>query len=56
MAEAVLVALELHDDLPRASVGVTAAELGLPSRTLQQALQGEGVTYRDIVLGLSRDS
>jgi AraC-like DNA-binding protein len=52
MAEAVLVALELHVDLPRASVGVTAAEFGLPSRTLQYALQDEGVSYRDIVLGL----
>lgn len=52
MAEAVLVALELHNDLPRAGIGVTAAEIGLPRRTLQLALQSEGVSYRDIVLGL----
>ena len=50
MAEAVLVALELHDDLPRAGIGITATEIGLPRRTLQHALQNEGVSYRDIVL------
>jgi len=52
MAEAVLVALELHDDLPRAGIGITATEIGLPRRTLQHALQNEGVSYRDIVLEL----
>ena len=52
MAEAVLVALQLHEDLPRAGIGVTAAEFGLPARTLQHALKTEGVSYRDIVLRL----
>jgi AraC-like DNA-binding protein len=52
MAEAVLVALELHEDLPRAAIGITAADFGLPARTLQHALKNEGVSYRDIVLQL----
>jgi len=52
MAEAVLVALELHEDLPRAGIDVTAAEFGLPRRSLQHALQCEGASYRDIVLRL----
>lgn len=52
MAEAVLMALELHEDLPRAGIGLTAAEFGLPARTLQHALKSEGISYRDIVLRL----
>ena len=52
MAEAVLMALELHEDLPRAGIGIIASEFGLPARTLQHALKTEGVSYRDIVLRL----
>ena len=52
MAEAVLVALDLHDDPPRAGIGVTAAALGLPARTLQHALMSESVSFRDILLRL----
>lgn len=53
MAEAVLVALELHEDMPRSSIGTTAADIGLSRRTLQHALRREGVSYRGIVRGLS---
>jgi len=52
MAEAVLVALELHDDLPRAGIEIAAAEIGLPRRTLQYALRSEGVSYREITRAL----
>jgi AraC-like DNA-binding protein len=51
-AEAVLIALELHEDLPKGGIGATAAEFGLPRRTLQHALHCEGASYRDIVRGL----
>ena len=51
MAEAVLAALEVHDD-PPGGIGATAADLGLRSRTLQHALRSEGVSYREIALGL----
>jgi AraC-like DNA-binding protein len=47
-AEAVLFALELHEDLPRAGIGAIAATIGLPHRTLQYALRNEGVSYREI--------
>jgi|GEM_PF-3117864 len=52
MAEAVLVALELHDDLPQGGIGAIAANIGLPPRTLQHAMRREGVSYREIVQGL----
>ncbi len=52
MAEAVLVALEFHDDLPSGGIGTAAAEIGLPPRTLQHALRSEGVSYREIVRNL----
>ncbi len=52
MAEAVLVALELHDDLPPAGIEIAAAEIGLPRRTLQYALRSEGVSYREIARAL----
>jgi AraC-like DNA-binding protein len=52
MVEAVLVALELHEDMPQSGIGVIAAELGLKRRTLQHTLSGEGVSYRGIVRGL----
>jgi len=52
MAEAVLIALELHGDLPIGGIGVIGAEIGLPPRTLQYTLRSEGVSYRDIVRGL----
>ena len=48
MAEAVLIALELHDDLPSGGIAAVAAEIGRPPRTLQHALKSEGVTYRQI--------
>ena len=48
-AEAVLIALELHRDLPIGGIDLIAAEIGLSGRTLQRALRSEGVTYRDIV-------
>ncbi len=51
-AEAVLVALELHEDLPKNGVGATAAEFGLSRRTLQAALRHEGATYREIIRGV----
>ncbi|WP_294540865.1 AraC family transcriptional regulator [uncultured Rhodoblastus sp.] len=49
IAEAVLLALELHDDRPQNGLGATAAEFGLPRRTLQHALRLEGASYREIV-------
>lgn len=52
MAEAVLIALELHGDQPIGGIGVIGREIGLPPRTLQLALRNEGVSYRDIVRGL----
>lgn len=52
MAEAVMVALELDDDPPRAGLSRAAAAFGLPARTLQRALKTEGVSYRDIALQL----
>jgi len=51
-AEAVLVALGLHDDLPRAGIVATAAEIGMLPRTLQLALRSEGVTFREIARAL----
>ena len=48
MAEAVLAALELHDDLSGVGIGATAAEIGLPRRTLQHTLRSERVSYRKI--------
>ncbi len=51
VAESVLVALALHEDLPAGGLDATADELGLAPRTLQRALRREGVTYRQIVLG-----
>ena len=52
MAEAVLIALKLHEDLPKGGIGAIAADIGLPSRTLQHAMRSEGVSYREIVQGL----
>ena len=52
LAEAVLVALKLHEDLPKGGIGSIAADIGLPRRSLQYALRGEGVSYREIVQGL----
>ncbi len=52
IAEAVLVTLELDNDLPRAMIGIASAKIGIPRRTLQHALRSEGVTFRDIVLEL----
>ena len=52
LAEAVLVALKLHEDLPKGGIGAIAADIGLPRRSLQYALRGEGVSYREIVQGL----
>jgi AraC-like DNA-binding protein len=52
MAEAVLIALELHEDLPKGGIGAIAADIGLPPRTLQHAMRREGVSYREIVQGL----
>lgn len=52
MADAVMAALALDDDLPAVGVGNTAAAIGLPSRTLQHALQREGISYRDILRGM----
>ena len=52
MTESVLAALELHDDLPRGGIGITAAAFGRPARTLQHALSNEGVSYRDLLRGL----
>ena len=52
MAEAVLIALELHGDQPIGGIGVIGAQIGLPPRTLQLALRSEGVSYRDIGRGL----
>ena len=49
MAEALLIALDLHDALPRNGLGSLASDFGLPRRTLQHALRREGVTYREIV-------
>ena len=51
-AEAVLAALDLHDDRPRAGISSTAAAFGIPARTLQHTLKTEGVSYRDIALHL----
>ena len=52
MAEAVLIALKLHEDLPKGGIGAIAADVGLPRRTLQHALRSEGVSYREIVQSL----
>src|SRR5271167_440852 len=52
LAEAVLAALDLHEDPPRAGIHAAAAAFGLPARTLQHALKTEGVSYRDIMLEL----
>ncbi len=52
MAEAVLIALELHDDQPIGDIATIGAEIGLPPRTLQHALRSEGVTYREIARAL----
>jgi AraC-like DNA-binding protein len=49
MADAVIAALALDEDLPGVGVGSTAATIGLPRRTLQCALRREGVSYRDIL-------
>jgi AraC-like DNA-binding protein len=49
IADAVLLALKLHEDLPQNGIGATAAEIGLPRRTLQHALHREGASYREIV-------
>ncbi len=49
MAEAVLIALKLHEDPPKSGIGGIAADMSLPRRTLQHALRSEGVTYREIV-------
>ncbi|RBP13105.1 AraC-like DNA-binding protein [Roseiarcus fermentans] len=46
-AEAALAALDLRDKLP--GIGAIAADIGLPSRTLQHALHKEGVSYRELV-------
>ncbi len=51
MAEALLLALDLHDDLSHCGIGGAAAEFGLPRRTLQYALRREGVTFREILQG-----
>ncbi len=48
MAEAVLVALELHDDLSVVGIERTASEIGMPPRTLQHALRREDVSFREI--------
>jgi AraC-like DNA-binding protein len=53
IAEAVLIALDLYEDPLKIGIGATAADLGLPRRTLQRALRGDGVSYREIVCGLS---
>jgi AraC-like DNA-binding protein len=52
IAEALLVALDLHEDPLKIGIGAMVADLGLPRRTLQRALHGEGVSYREIVVGL----
>jgi AraC-like DNA-binding protein len=49
MAEALLIALDLHDDLSKSGISELALEFGVPRRTLQRALHREGVTYREIV-------
>jgi len=49
MAEAVVAALALHEDLPGTGIGSAAAKIGMPTRTLQHALRREGVSYRDIL-------
>ena len=52
MADAVLIALELHCAQPIGGISVIGAELGLPPRTLQHALRSEGVSFREIARGL----
>ena len=49
MAEAALAALDLRDK--PMGIGAIAADIGLPSRTLQHALRKEGVSYRELVQG-----
>ena len=49
MAEALLIALNMHEDLPKGGIGAIAADIGLPPRTLQYALRQEGLSYREIV-------
>lgn len=56
MAEAVLIALELHSDQPSRGIAVAAAEIGMPPRTLQHALRSEGVSYRAIVRELTHEA
>lgn len=46
MAEAALAALDLRDK--PTGIGAIAADIGLPSRTLQHALRKEGVSYREL--------
>ena len=49
MAEALLIALSMHEDLPKGGIGAIAADIGLPPRTLQYAMRREGLSYRKIV-------